>query len=132
MSEPIAPHTAVGGAPYAPARKRFQNPLLQQPSMTLDEEGNITDATSSALRLLEHRGRDGLAPCFFSLVHGKNLYQVMRDVADMVCHGKASASWLLRLRTGNGRWRWYRVAARNHLKSPQREIQLTIRDVHEW
>lgn len=114
------------------ARKRFQNPLLQQPVVVLDEEGSIVDISASALRLLEFRRRNGMAPCFFSHVHGKNLYQVMRDVADMVCYGKHSASWLLRLRTGTGRWRWYRVTARNRLSGSEKRIELTLRDVHDW
>lgn len=131
MSDSVAPR-APGGEVTAPVRKRFLNPLLQLPTLTLDGEGTITDASPSALRLLEHRSRDGLGPSFFSHVHGKNLYQVMRDVADMVCYGKAQASWLLRLRTGQGRWRWYKVTAKNHLDAPERHIQLTLRDVHEW
>lgn len=115
-----------------PARKRFQNPLLQLPRIVLDPDGTITDVSPSALRLLEYRDKSTINPCFFSHVHGKNLYQVMRDIADMVCYGKPSASWLLRLRTGQGRWRWYKISAKSQLQSTQREIQLTLRDVHEW
>ena len=91
---------------YTMRRKRFQGPLLEQPTLKLDEEGSILEISTTALRMLEHTQKsDALKSCFFSLVHGKNLYQVMRDVADMVCYGKSRASWLLRLETGMSRWR---------------------------
>ncbi|MFW5955348.1 MAG: PAS domain-containing protein [Rhodothermales bacterium] len=113
-------------------RKRFQNPLLQHPSLTLDEEGMIVDMSNSALPLLEYTSPENIRTSFFSLVHSKNLYQVMRDVADMACYGKNHATWLLRLRTGKGRWRWYKITAKNELSKNQRRIVLTLRDVHEW
>lgn len=114
-------------------RKRFQSPLLEQPTLRLDEDGTILDISTPALRMLEHsRSADALKSCFFSLVHGKNLYQVMRDVADMVCYGKSRASWLLRLETGMARWRWYRVTARNNLMTEEPGILLTLEEVHEW
>ncbi len=118
---------------YTMRRKRFQSPLLEQPTMRLDEDGSILEISTTALRMLEHTQKsDALKSCFFSLVHGKNLYQVMRDVADMVCYGKSRASWLLRLETGMSRWRWYRVSARNNLSTPDPGILLTLEEVHEW
>ena len=46
-------------------------------------------------------------------MHEKDLYRVMRDVAEMVCHGKKQAWWQLRMRTGRGRWRWFKMLAHN-------------------
>lgn len=100
--------------------------------MTLDKDGNIVDAAPAALHLLEHSSMTGIDVCFFTHVHGKNLRQVMSDIADMVHRGKTRASWLLRLRTGRGRWRWYKVSVRTLPAATRREIQLTLRDVHEW
>lgn len=90
------------------------------------------NASPSALRLLSYRSKSSMSPCFFSHVHGKNLYQVMRDVADMVCYGKPRASWLLRLRTGDGRWRWFKVLAECSIDEPDRTIELTLSDVNDW
>lgn len=51
----------------------------------------------------------------------------MRDLALMVSHRKQRARWLLRLRTGNGRWRWYRLYARNHLDEQDGAIRVRLR-----
>ena len=54
----------------------------------------------------------------------------MRDLADMVCRGKGQASWLVRLRTGQNRWRWYVASAKNELNQIQQAIVVHLRDVH--
>ena len=84
-------------------------------ALVLDAEMRIQHLTLPARRLLEYNPAQAPAHSFLHHVHDKNLFQVMRDVADMVCHGKAKASWMLRLRTGRGRWRWYKASAHNHL-----------------
>ena len=68
-----------------------------------------------------------IAPNFFSHVHQQNQRQVMRDRAHMVAHRKQWARWLLRLRTGNRRWRWYRVVTDNHLDRPDSFIRAVLR-----
>lgn len=114
-------------------RKRFRpNVTRYRPVLTIDEEGTLIDATPTARRLLEYTSDDQLKTCFFTHVHGKNLYRVMRDVADMVCHGKKSASWLLRLRTGRGRWRWYQAEAINHLDDEHPTIHVVLNDLNDW
>ncbi len=105
---------------------------LYAPSLELDAEGNILSVTAPARRLLEYRPEQEVESCFFSHVHGRNLYQVMRDVADMVCYGKTRASWLFRLRTGQGRWRWYRATAANRLDATKPAISITLRDLYDW
>jgi hypothetical protein len=64
--------------------------------------------------------------CFFTHVHGRNLRRVMQDLAHMVCHRKTSARWLLRLRTGTGRWRWFRATVANHLATPHECIYVRL------
>ncbi|PSQ91288.1 MAG: hypothetical protein BRD43_00150 [Bacteroidetes bacterium QS_4_64_154] len=97
------------------------------PVLTLDREGTIQDSNEPARRALEYSSEDSIDPCFFSHVHGRNLQRVMRDLAHMVSHRKQRARWLLRLRTGNGRWRWYRAVARNHLDHSSATIQVHLR-----
>lgn len=112
--------------------KRFQPVLAPHVSaLVLDAEGTIRHLTPAARRMLEYRYDQDIDACFFGLVHGRNLYQVMRDVADMVCYGKAQASWLLRLRTGQGRWQWFKATVKNHLNQPEASIVINLRDLHE-
>lgn len=95
-------------------RKRFRA-FPNRAVLVVDGEGNIRQITPAARRLLEYGNAEPVPPCFFSHVHGRNMYQVMRDVADMVCYGKPKANWLIRLRTGRGRWQWYRATVTNGL-----------------
>jgi len=115
---------------FTPDRKRFQETIHPLTSALLvDEEGNICHITPAARRLLEYKPRQSVKSSFFAHIHSSNLYQVMRDVADMVCYGKARASWLIRLRTGKNRWRWYKATARNLLKAPAGAITIHLRDL---
>ena len=136
MSE-VAPSRTPSARPsdgenFPVFRKRFRE--LVSPhvaALVLNAEGSIEHATPAGRRILEYRADEPIEPCFFTHIHSRNLYQIMRDVADMVCYGKAQARWLLRLRTGRGRWSWYRAHARNHLLDSERAIIITLRDVHE-
>ncbi len=140
MKDTLSPTPrAVAEKKIGSRRKRFQpneapsyisNP--HAPVLILNDEGTIAHVTLSARRLLEYSEQQTVDPCFFSHVHGKNLYRVMRDVADMVCHGKESGTWLLRLRTGRGRWRWYKAAVRNYLNEETPGISVALHDLHEW
>jgi len=99
-------------------RKRFQqqetlDPRL--PMLLLNADGDIQHITSAARMLLEYPDRQPLDPCFFTHVHSRNLQQVWHDLAAMARQRKQQASWLLRLRTGRGHWRWFQVRARNLL-----------------
>jgi len=101
--------------------------LSHAPILTLDRDGTIQHLTEPARRVLEYAPNATPDPCFFSHVHGRNLRRVMRDLAHMVSHRKQRAQWLLRLRTGNGRWRWYRAIARNHLDHSNASIRVHLR-----
>lgn len=131
MSPPsTAPQSA---AIFTPARKRFQEtPTLQGPVLALNGEGTLLYASSAARTLLEYRPDQTIEPCFFAHVHGRNHYQVMRDVADMVCYGRQSATWLLRLRTGQGQWRWYKAHVRNELGHDRNAIVIHLSDLYDW
>lgn len=113
-------------------RKRFQDGVEpHSAALVLDAEGTIQHITPAARRLLEYRHDDDLPPCFFSHVHGRNMYQVMRDVADMVCYGKPRATWLLRMRTGRGRWQWVRATVSNLLQGDVPAIKVVVSDLQE-
>lgn len=107
------------------ASKNDESPHV--PVLILDREGTLQQVNDPARRALEYAPEDSLDDCFFSHVHGHNLRRVMRDLAHMVSHRKQRARWLLRLRTGNGRWRWYRAFARNHLDHSDPAIQVHFR-----
>lgn len=55
----------------------------------------------------------------------------MRDVADMVCYGKPRANWLLRMRTGRGRWQWFRTNVTNQLDADEPAIRVVVQDLQE-
>lgn len=120
--------------PFDSDRKRFQSSDqsiedLVFPVLAVDAEGTIQHISKAARRLLEYSMDAELEPCFFAHVHGKNLYRVMQDIAHMVCCGQQQASWLLRLRTGHGRWRWYRAIAHNRLHEADDHILIRLTDV---
>jgi PAS domain-containing protein len=111
------------------SRKRFQGVAdLDVLLLVLDEEGNIRQLTPALRRALEYDADDPIQPSFFSHVHPKNLYRVMRDTAEMVACGKHGASWLLRLKTGRNRWRWFSATVRNKLSEPAASIVIVLRD----
>lgn len=94
--------------------KRFQDErdVAPFPLLVLDASATIRQITPSACRLLHHT-QDALNnKHFLSMVHGRNMQRVMHDLAHLVHRRMQTASWLLRLRTGTGRWRWYRALVR--------------------
>ena len=98
------------------SQKRVQHlDRTVSPIMTLDRDGTIADTTRAARQLLEYGADTPLDGSFFAHVHDRHRNRVMHDLADMVCRGKQRAQWLLRMRTGNERWRWYRASAHNRL-----------------
>ena len=104
-------------------RKRFQPAGdAQDAVLVLDAGGAIQDLTPAARRLLGYRPEQPYKPSFFSHVHTKDLYRVMRDVAEMSFHGRQEADWKLRLRTGAGRWHWFSASVGNQLDQPERAI----------
>ena len=112
-----------------PDRKRFQ-PVeeAQDAVLMLDAGGAIQDLTPAARRLLGYQPEQPLKPSFFSHVHAKDLYRVMRDVAEMTFHGRRQADWELRLRTGAGRWHWFSAAVGNQLDHPEQAIRIRLTD----
>jgi PAS domain-containing protein len=107
-------------------RKRFQDEgAPTRPLLALDREGTIQSLTPAARSVLEYTSDAHVDACFFSHVHARNMRRVMHDLADMVCRGKQRVQWLLRLRTGNKRWRWYRAFVQNCLG--QREDAILVR-----
>lgn len=97
------------------------------PLLILDENGTIENLTQEARQVFEHSPDEPIERNFFSHIHGQNLQRVMRDVARMVSDRKKRAQWLLRIRTGNRRWRWCRALAENHLHQPEESIRVLLR-----
>jgi PAS domain-containing protein len=114
----------------SPVWKRFQTDALPHiPLLTLDREGNIQSLTRAARQALEYSADADLDECFFAHVHKHNMRRVMQDLADMVSRGKQRSQWLLRLQTGNGRWRWYRASVQNNLGQQADHIQVRLRSL---
>ncbi|MEZ4695127.1 MAG: PAS domain-containing protein [Rhodothermales bacterium] len=105
-------------------RKRFQNPSLAMIELTPD--GSVRQLSPAARNLLEYSAADDVSESFFSMIHGRQLYQVMRDVADMVCHGKTRATWLVRMRTARGRWKWFKADVYNRLDQAAHALEIVI------
>jgi PAS domain-containing protein len=85
----------------------------EAPALFFDVEGIIRHMSTAARRLLAYEDEEPFDICFFSLVDQKNLYTVLRDVAEMACYGKRETRWLLRLHTADDRWRWVKAHAEN-------------------
>ena len=114
-------------------RKRFHQLVMPHvPALVLDGEGTVRHLTEAARHLLKYATGRPFDPCFFSHVHGRNLRQVMHDVADMVRYGKTQTSWLLRLRTGQGHWRWFKATAACQPDASEKAIVVYLRDLYDW
>ena len=87
--------------------------------LVLEEDGSIRHMSSAARSLLEHAPEAPLPRFFFSHVHARSQSRVMRDVADMVRRGLKQTTWLLRLRTGRARWRWFKASVDNRLDAAE-------------
>lgn len=108
-------------------RKRFREvESYIVPLITLDVEGTIQHLSAAARRLLEYPEDAEIDDCFFTHVHGKNLYRVMQDVAHMVCFRLKQTSWLLRLQTHTGRYRWFKAEVQNRLSDPAGHIVIVL------
>lgn len=86
------------------------------PVLLLNREGLIECLTTAARQLLEYRPGQRMKLPFLSHVHQRNLYRAMRDLEEMILHGRQKASWLLRLYTGQAHWRWYEAVAERRLR----------------
>jgi PAS domain-containing protein len=98
----------------------------QLPTLVLDARGTIQVLTPAARRLLDYQPGQPIKPSFFSHVHAKDLYRVLRDVAEMTFHGKQGASWRLRLRTGDGGWHWFSATVDNQLNEPEGALLISL------
>lgn len=82
-------------------------------ALFFDVKGIVRRMSPAARRLLAYEDDEPFDICFYSLIDEKNLYTVLRDVAEMACYGKKEARWLLRLRTADDSWRWVKARAEN-------------------
>ena len=119
---------------FSSSWKRFQNMTPSHvPTLIVDQEGSVLHLTPRARQLLEYKPDQPVEPYFLSHIHGRNLRQVMRDLADMIKYGKSKASWLVQMRTGQGRWRWYKASAkREQQQGDDPLILVKLRDLYQW
>ena len=107
-------------------------PLLQapsRPSLVLNAEGTILEISGEGRRALEYGTQQQFISCFFSHVHGKSLYRVMRDITQMVFDGRSYAHWLLSLRKGTGKWGCFSAAVHNRLHEDEATIHVFLQDI---
>ena len=122
-SPEAAPLTTLGHKAETFLRRELRRRLdlssttTAPPQITLDAEGRIQALSPAARTALEYAPDDSPTPNFFSHVAGCSLRQVLRDLGRMVNGDCRRAEWLVRLRTGTGRWRWYRAVATSQLAS---------------
>ena len=109
--------------------KRFQEGIktFPAPVITLDPTGTIQGISAAARRMLRYTSNDKIDAYFFTHVHGHNMHRVMRDLAHMVNGHTRRASWLVRLQTAQGRWRWFRIHVANRLNAAEECILLRLR-----
>lgn len=115
---------------------------LPTPVCHIDDKGNILNISHAARRVLEYGSNDDVGPNFFSLVNRRNLAQVLRDIEDISRRCKSKASWLLRLWTGKGRWRWYKATVQQFTDmalpdfpadgKSHKGLIIHLQDVHDW
>ena len=88
-------------------------------TLFVNSDGIITTTNPVALKKLGYPSSNQLPSSFFNLVHRQFHYRVIRDIAEMVHHNRSKSEWLLRLKTGNGNWKWFKVTATNELSTRQ-------------
>lgn len=96
------------------------------PFLALDAKATLQHISPTARRALEYASDQSIDASLFSHIHSANLHRVMQDIAHMVRYHQQTASWLLRLKTGNGRYRWYRAKAHNCLRAPAEWIFVVL------
>lgn len=97
------------------------------PRIELNQNGTIERMNAGALRALEYSTRESLKACFFSHVHRHNLRRVMHDLAGLIERKLQQARWLLRLRTGKGRYSWFRARAENVWSHSTMGVEILLR-----
>lgn len=112
----------------------FPNPFSSEvpphvPLLLLNEKGIIQDFTDGARRLLKYSPEASIDRNFFSHVHGQNMRHVMRDLRQLASRRKQRARWLVRLWTGNDRWRWYRAVAQPDPGPSDAAVRVLLRRV---
>lgn len=98
------------------------------PTIRLDTSGTIIAMSAPALAMLNHNRHD-YDTCFFTHLDRRSVLPVMRDVASMVCRGKRTARWLMRMRTGRCGWRWVRAQAVRVITQHSCEIRITLANI---
>lgn len=113
-------------------RKRFQDKFSSHlPLLLLNGDGTIAHVAGAARKLLGFRPSQFIGPAFTSLIHSKNMRQVLSDLSSMQRGRKTQSFWLARLLTGTGRWKWFRITAENRLQEKEQVIILRLRELQD-
>lgn len=102
-------------APGAHRQTSDDRPERDPPRILLDDEGTIRHVSDGARALLDLGSRSLTGEPFFDHVHPRRLKPILHDLTEMTARDKQRATWLLRLKTGLGPWRWFRVEVENRL-----------------
>ena len=94
-----------------PQCEYFADAAPYVPAVAINQKGLIECLTVAARKLLEYKPDQHIERPFLSHIHRRNMYRIVRDLEEMMLYGRERASWLLRLRTGRARWRWYKAEA---------------------
>lgn len=112
------------------AKQHAKDHPLVLPTVELDAEATIRNISPAARRILEYRPDQPIDSSFLAHVHQRHLFRVMQDLAHMVSYYLQRASWLLRLKTGRGRHRWYRAEVQNCLQESAGRIVIVLKTFH--
>ena len=115
-------------ASRAPRPRFFDHTFHEEQAiLVLDETAQIQHISRAARRLLDLGSTPLDSDSFFDRVHPDHLNCVKWDLVQMTIRGKPRVSWLLRLKTNLGPWRWFKLKAVNCLNDhEQKGIVLSL------
>lgn len=93
--------------------------------LVLDDEGIVEKATEFARRLLDLGPQSLTGRSFFRRVHPDDRPRILWKLSEIASQGAQHAPSLLRLKTGLGPWRWFKLAAR--LPQSDEDGQIVLR-----
>lgn len=102
-------------APGAHRQTSDDVPEGDPPHILVDDKGTIQHVSDGARELLDLGSRSLTGEPFFGRVHPRQLKPVLHDLTEMTARDKQWATRLVRLKTGLGPWRWFRVEVENRL-----------------
>lgn len=97
------------------------------PRIEVNRNGDIEQINGGARRALEYSSDAPIQSCFFSHIHEHSLERVMRELAQLIEQKIQRTRWLLQLRTGAKRYRWFRAQAESVLHKSTIGVRVLLR-----